>query len=129
MLRVVVWACVMLAWLHHLPTFSVCPRRYALGAPLPAIDRLLRRESWETITIKIVLRMLEAELLPAEWPPEEYVDGLLTPTPVGDYGVIPPIDYYALQLGYEIIDDDATLPEGVIDHDRRQKLCPSSHGC
>ena len=30
-----------------------------------AIDRLLRRESWETITIKIVLRMLEAELLPA----------------------------------------------------------------
>ena len=71
----------------------------------------------------------EAELLPAEWPPEEYVDGLMTPTPVGEYGVIPPIDYYALQLGYEIIDDDATLPEGVIDHDRRQKLCPSSHGC
>ena len=30
-----------------------------------AIDRLLRRESWETITIKIVLRMLAAELLPA----------------------------------------------------------------
>jgi len=29
-----------------------------------AIDRLLRREDWDTISVKVVLRMLETELLP-----------------------------------------------------------------